>query len=392
MPFNPTANPDLAGEFLYRGISQAGATLGDALGDMLTKQKQQTKDRKLNLGMADSLVESGEMTPLERGRLDNENTDTIKGVVQGKQFGATLKELQTKNALTQQQVDALTYHLQAKKNEDAAMQRFNELMAARQPQPAAAPGGWTPMQGAAGPDAAAQPQAAPPLQASELYEMAARSGLPLDKHLALTEMAKTLEDQRQFFPQSGVGRAQPITTPEGRALPGIFLTPTGPKQSQIVTDVGSAPQTSVVQDAAGGEQTVIYNARTGAPTVVRSGAPQARRADAATIAQLETTLDNLDIELKAEGKRIAAAKEGKKDTSPPTPGRIEELQRRRARISALLDEVNAATTAAPAQPAPTAGAANPNERVKVIGPDGKLYTLPRGQIQKAIEQGYKLAQ
>lgn len=369
MPFAPAANPDLAGQFMYAGISQAGAGIAQGASEVIEGLQKKTKDRKAYLGMGEAMVRSGELTPEEWEAAKNHDTDSLMGLLDGRKVAAVLKHLKLTNQLSE-------LNLGQRQKTAAGQTQFNQALSAR----------LTPPQG---PTQDGAPLPRTPIASDEMLEMASRSGA-IDPTMLRDLLKEQAERETQFFQPGAVGRAHPITTPEGRALPGLYVTPTGPRQSQVVADVGGAPLTQNVSDAAGGQETILYNPRTGAPTVLHSGAAQARRADAATIAQLETALQNLDIEMNVQNGIAAKAKAGetnpgtKKPYVAPPPEKIKDLERRRAGISKLLDE-------AYAEPGAATKAADPNERVKVIGPDGKPYTLPHRQLQEALTQGYKLA-
>lgn len=354
---------------MFQGIAQAGEGIAQGASALIEGLQKQTKDRKAYLGMGEAMVRSGELTPEEWEAAKNKDTHSLMGLLDGRKVAAVLKHLKTQNQLSE-------LDLTQRQKTAAGQTQFNQALSAR----------LTPPQG---PTQNGAPLTASPISSQEMMEMASRSGA-IDPAMLRDLLKEQAERDTRFFQPGTVGRAQPITTPEGRALPGLYVAPIGPNQSQIVADVGAAPLTQNVSDAAGGQETVLYNPRTGAPTVLRSGAAQARRADAATIAQLETALQNLDIELNHQNGVAAKAKVGEKNpatgklyTAPP-PEKIKDLERRRAGISKLLDE-------AYAEPSVPAAAADPNERVKVIGPDGKPYGLPRRQLQEALKQGYQLA-
>src|SRR5438128_5940529 len=131
MPFAPSANPDLAAQFMYQGISGAGAAFGDAIGNFVEKHQTAAKERKAYLSIADVMSKSGQLSQAETAALQNADTDTIKGYIEGKKFSEALNRVSLENQLTQAQRDALIYNLTQKKSEDVAQERFNELMQRR---------------------------------------------------------------------------------------------------------------------------------------------------------------------------------------------------------------------------------------------------------------------
>lgn len=395
MPYDPKVNPDLAGQYLYSAITDAGKTIGAGIEKMVTGLREKAKERKLYLGVADTLVKSGDLNEMDHAALQNLSTDEIKGKIMGLQTAAHLKKLRDDNLLSKAHVDTLNAALKTKANEEAALQRFNELFRQRQANAAGSAAGALSLPNTltlsgAGRAAAAQPVPPPPVSAQETYGMAARAGAITPE--VLREMLRDQTDREtQFFGRESVGVAQPIRTPEGRALPGLALTTVGPRQSQVVPDLSTMPPTQTVTDASGVDQTVLINPKSGAPTVIRPAGAQARRADAATIAQLEGTLQKLDEELKILTLQKSRAEAGeihpttKKPYAAPPAGELERMERRRKRIESLLSEVGDDGLTTPAVPE------QKKQRVRVIGPNGQLYTVPADQLDLALRNGFKQA-
>src|ERR1043165_6957650 len=93
MPFAPAANPDLAGEFMSRGILTAGAALGGAAQAVTEGLLTKSKERKAYLGLADAMVKGGELSETEAAALQNMDTDRLKGFIDGKKVALTLKRI-----------------------------------------------------------------------------------------------------------------------------------------------------------------------------------------------------------------------------------------------------------------------------------------------------------
>ena len=124
MPFAPAANPDLAGEFMFRGISQAGQALGRGIDQAIDTFTTASKERKAYLGLADVMAKSGQITDVERAAMDNWDTDRIKGYVDGKKVAATLQHLQQQGRLQDAQARLYTQQADTARDEltNAALQ------------------------------------------------------------------------------------------------------------------------------------------------------------------------------------------------------------------------------------------------------------------------------
>jgi hypothetical protein len=103
-----------------------------------------------------------------------------------------------------------------------------------------------------------------------------------------------------------------------------------------------------------------------------------RKADIGSITEAEKALANIDNEIAAYHRRGELAKTDKTVTAPP-PSRLQELEQRKARVQRRLADLDE----------PPQDPAKPADRVTVVGPDGKQYTVPRSQLSQAQKQGYK---
>lgn len=101
MPFAPGVQ-DRSGEFMFAGISQAGAGFARGLEEALQGFQQKSNERKAYQGMLDALKEAGVVDEVRFEQLKNADTDTIRGTVDGLITARTLKNQDLQNALREQ--------------------------------------------------------------------------------------------------------------------------------------------------------------------------------------------------------------------------------------------------------------------------------------------------
>lgn len=134
MPFRPAANPDLAGQFMYQGISSAGEAFARGVGEAVDVWTNKAKERKAYQGVADAMLKNGELSELDAAKIRNMDTDSLKGFIQGKQLAQTLRTSRLGNELTAQQIAGLKQAAQNAGRQPAFLARMDEFMTGGPPQ------------------------------------------------------------------------------------------------------------------------------------------------------------------------------------------------------------------------------------------------------------------
>jgi hypothetical protein len=178
MPFSPHANPDLAGQFMYAGISQAGSAIAEGAKGAIEGFQKKSKERKAYMGLGEAMVTAGEMKEEQWEALKNSDTDTLKGTLDGLKAAGVLKQLKLQNQLSEQQINALEFHVGEQKKTAAGQARFSELMQARMTPPE-------------GPTPSGEPLTAAAIEPNEIYGMAAKARLPMTRDVV--EMGEAFE-------------------------------------------------------------------------------------------------------------------------------------------------------------------------------------------------------
>lgn len=173
MPFAPAANPDLAGQFMYQGIRDAGSSVARGASSVIEGFQRKSKERKAYMGLGEAMVAAGELPEDQWEGLKNADTDTLKGTLDGMKTANVLKQLKLQNQLSERQLQALNFEMDQRRKQAAGEEKFSELMRAR----------MTPPQGPT-PTGEALPMA--PMQPADVYGMAAQAGLPFNRELLQT--------------------------------------------------------------------------------------------------------------------------------------------------------------------------------------------------------------
>jgi len=326
MPFAPVSNPDLAGEFMARGISSAGTGLATGLQRALEGMNAKKKERKTYLGLADALNSQGLVDDHTRAALENADTDTIKGTVDGLITAQTLKHVGFNNDLLKQHLDAANTERTQMSGLNAALARAtgandNPALGDFYESPENYPNG----------------RPAGTLDADTLLRASAQSGLignpNLDKFMAAMERVQARQAETRDFAK-----------PEFTDVPGSdsVLVRLG-KSIQVVPRNSAAFQPAI--DAKTGE--VVPGAYSVNGRVVQ--VPQAseagqQNADTRTVQDAEAQLQALD---KAIGNWHTAQllnKEDPKRVPAPDPAKLAEWQRRRAIHQKIFDAAAARLT------------------------------------------------
>lgn len=168
MPFEPRANPDLAGQFMYAGISSFGEGVAKGVSGAIEGFQKKSKERKAYMGLGEAMLETGELKKEQWEALKNADTDTLKGTLDGLKAAGVLKQMKLHNKLSEQQIATLEFHTAEQRKTAAGQARFNELMQAR----------MTPPQG---PTPGGEPMTTAAIEPNEIYRMAAKAGMPITR-------------------------------------------------------------------------------------------------------------------------------------------------------------------------------------------------------------------
>lgn len=311
MPFAPVSNPDLAGEFMFRGITHAGDALGaglrEGLDAMIEKHQLRAKERKAYLGMADAMAQEGILSPVEVAALQNKDTDAIKGYVDGKKVASILAQ-QKQQALEQKaRTDLFTQQAEAARQETANAAVQPEFFAAMERY--VTPGGGyrqaaqTPEGRAAMIAGTVSPQALSPMEA--MSSAASETGYKirpsqLDDILRAANAARTVQVPEGFTPSKMVVGGVTYEAP-----PAPLSVPPGFNATQIVVgDDGKprytlepTPQTPVIPSNMQ-PKTVTVDAK-GHPTVTYSEPDAAKKLAADYPWLLDDDIETFKTGLKA---------------------------------------------------------------------------------------------
>ena len=407
MPFAPAANPDLAGQYLYQGITQAGQTIAAGLGDLIENLSKKSKERKAYLGLADAMKESGELSEAQHAALVNADTDTIKGFVDGKKVAATLAK--TRQDTAEQRARAALYSQQAedRKTELGNAQVQPEFMAAME-RYLSPTGGYddasqTPEGRAAMIAGTVQPGPMTPLRA--VARAARETGYTI-KPGQLDDVLRSLKyGQAPTLPEGFAPTKATVGGVTYEAPPAPVTVPPGFSPTQIVIGDDGKPRYTLEPTAQApvippGMQpkTVTVDSK-GRPTVSYAEPDAAKKLAGDYPWLLDDDMEKFKTGLRAvkdPAERNAVIEtRNRYETALGRPSLLERFLMGETKAGGDGTKPAAAGTPAAKSPdttPPKASVQVPAGRVRVISPDGRIGNIPAAQLEDALKNGYRQLQ
>lgn len=451
MPFEPKADPDLAGQFMFRGISQAGQAFAKGVDTAFEAFATKSKERKEYLGMADGMARAGEISDVERAAMNNWDTDHIKGWVDGKKVAATLANLRQQGAEAQARAGLYQQQAESGREEMTNSALQPEFMSAMERYLSPTGGYEAAVQSPEGRAAMiAGTVSSQPLSPLSAISRAASETKykvrpnQLDDILRAANASRTVQVPEGFTPSKMVAGGvtyeappTPITAPPGFNPTQIVIGEDGkprvtlePAAAPVAIPSGMQPR-SVTVDAKG-KPTVTYAEPDAAKKLAanypwlldddmekfKAGLreiqdPAERNAVIATRNHYETALGRPTV----EERMLFEFMHGKSEQSPggsgttkkepqtptkPTPGPVVRMLEAVARdslptaenigiLKSWLRPTNSTAAPTPATPKakPESALKVPAGRVRVVSPDGRIGNIPAAQLDEALKAGYK---
>lgn len=404
MPFSPAANPDLAGEFMFRGISQAGQAFAKGLDTAIDAFTTKSKERKAYLGMADSMASAGEISEVERAAMNNWDTDRIKGWVDGKKVAATLAKLKQEGAEAQARAGLYKQQADTARDEltNAALQP--EFMTAmdRYLSPT---GGYeaavqTPEGRAAMIAGNVSPQPLSPLAAMSRAAADTKYRIrpnQLDDILRAAASSRTTQIPEGFTPSKIVSGGVTYEPP-----PPPIITPPGFNPTQIVIGEDGKPRVTLEPTAppvaipSGMQPRSVTVDAKGKPTVTYAEPDAAKKLAANYPWLLDDDMEKFKAGLRqvqepAERNAVIATRNAY-EQALGRPSLLEQflLGTAPVRVTPPVKSAPMPTPDATPIKSPTIGTTKlPTGRVRVIAPDGRIGNIPAAQLDEALKSGYR---